>query len=154
MNAGCDELVTYPDTPVIDYKSFALYRTTDDLGNSFILGKMEIRFTDGDGDLGLSQPDSADVADSLKYNFYSSLHSLENGVWTEITGPLGEQKFRIPYIKREGQNKSLKGSVFVDYEYKLIEFDTIFYTFYMVDRQFHKSNTDTSEVLIFTGLDF
>ena len=120
--AGCDEIVTYPDTPVIDYKSFALYRTTDDLGNSFFLGKMEITFTDGDGDLGLEQPDSANVADSLKYNFFSSLYSFENGEWEEIKGPSGEQKFRIPYISREGQNKTLKGSIFVDFEYKLIEY--------------------------------
>lgn len=149
---GCGEIVSYPDTPIIDYKDFSLYLTRDDLGNSIFLGKMEIRFTDGDGDVGLSQPDSTIVTDSLKYNFFTSLYSMNNGVPEKIGGPVGEQNFRIPYISREGQNKTLKGSIFIEFEYKLIEHDTIFYTFYMVDRAFHHSNTDTSEVIIFTGL--
>lgn len=151
--AGCGEIQTYPDTPVIDYKDFKLYRTTDALGNSIFVGKMELSFTDGDGDVGLAQPDSTVVDDSLKYNFFSSMYSMNNGVFEKIEGPRGEQKFRIPYISREGQNKTLKGTISVDFEYKIIEYDTIFYTFYMMDRAFHRSNTDTSEVLVFTGLD-
>jgi hypothetical protein len=150
--AGCGEIVTYPDTPVIDYKEIILYKTTDALGNSIFLGKMEVRFTDGDGDVGLSQPDSTVIADSLKYNFFTTLYSMNNGVFEKISGPVGEQNFRIPYISREGQNKTLKGSIFIEFEYKLIEYDTIFYTFYMTDRAFHRSNTDTSDVIVFTGL--
>jgi len=152
--SGCGEIVTYPETPIIEYKAFALYRTTDDLGNSIFLGKMEVVFTDGDGDVGLVQPDSAEIADSLKYNFFTTLYSMNNGSFEKIEGAVGEQNFRIPYITREGQNKTLKGSIIVEFEYKLIVHDTIFYTFYMTDREFHKSNTDSSEVIVFTGLDF
>ncbi len=150
--AGCGEIVTYPDSPVIDYKNFALYRTTDDLGNSIFLGKMEVKFTDGDGNVGLIQPDSAEVADSLKFNFFSTLYTMDNGEFKKVEGTEGAQNFRIPYIKREGQNKTLSGTIYIEYEYKLIEHDTIFYTFYMMDRSFNKSNTDTSDVIIFTGL--
>jgi len=152
--AGCGEIVTYPDTPVIDYKSFSLYKTTDDLGNSIFLGKLEVEFTDGDGDVGIEQPDSANLADSLKYNFFTRLYNFNNGVFEEITGSGGEQNFRIPYITREGQNKTLKGTITIDFEYKIIEYDTIFYTFYMMDRGFHRSNVDTSQVIILSGLDF
>jgi len=151
--AGCGEIVSYPDTPVIDYKSFALYRTTDELGNSIFLGKMDIGFTDGDGDVGLEQPDSAAIADSLKFNFFTTMYTMKNGVSEKVPGIAGEQNFRIPYIERKGQNKTLTGTITIEFEYKLIVYDTIFYTFYMSDRQFHRSNTDTSELLIFTGLD-
>ena len=151
--AGCGEIVTYPDTPVIDYQSFTLYRTTDDLGNNIFLGELEVDFTDGDGDVGLSQPDSAVISDTLKFNFFTSMYSMNNGVFEKVGGAVGDQNFRIPYISREGQNKTLKGSIKIEFEYKVIEYDTIFYTFFMMDRQFHRSNTDTSEVLIFTGLD-
>ncbi|MCB8999504.1 MAG: hypothetical protein H6540_05480 [Bacteroidales bacterium] len=150
--AGCGEIVSYPDNPIIEYKSYALYRTTDELGNNIFLGKLEFTFTDGDGDVGLYQPDSAAVADSLKYNLFTSLYSMKNGVFEKVDSSLGEQNFRIPYISREGQNKTLKGSITVEFEYKFIEYDTIFYTFYMLDRAFHRSNTDSSEVIIFTGL--
>jgi hypothetical protein len=154
LAAGCGEIVTYPDAPVISYKSFSLYKTTDALGNSILLGQMELKFTDGDGDVGLTQPDSLASADSLKYDFFTSLHAMKNGVFDTIGGAVGKQNFRIPYITREGQNKTLKGSITIDFEYKLIEYDTIFYTFYMQDRAFHKSNVDTSEVIVFTGLNF
>jgi hypothetical protein len=151
---GCGEIITYPDTPIINYKNFSLYSKTDTLGNSIFLGKMEIRFTDGDGDLGLSQPeeDTIVLPDSLKYNFFTRLYNMNNGVFEKINGPTGEQNFRIPYISRKGQNKILKGSIFIEFEYyKPVEYDTIFYTFYMVDRAFHKSNADTSDVIIFPG---
>lgn len=148
--------MSYPDTPIIDYKSFALYSTIDDLGNEIFIGKMEISFTDGDGDIGLSQPDSSAIADSLKFNFFTSLYSMNNGVFEKVSGKEGEQNFRIPYISREGQNKTLKGLLYIDFEYKISEndpiYDTIFYTFYLVDRAFHRSNTDTSEVVILSGL--
>jgi hypothetical protein len=150
--AGCDEVVKYPARPIIDYKSFALYSTTDDLGNNIFLGKMEVEFTDGDGDIGLIQPDSTIFSDSLKYNFFTSLYNMNNGVFEKIEGSVGEQNFRIPYIVRKGQNKSLKGTIYIEFEYKLIKYDTIFYTFYMKDRANHRSNTDTSDIIVFTGL--
>lgn len=152
--AGCGEIVSYPDTPVIDYKNFALYQTVDDLGNTVYVGKLELEFTDGDGDVGLLQPDSAGVADTLKFNFFTRLYDLNNGVFEEIEGDEGHQNFRIPYIRREGQNKTLKGEISIEFEYKLIEHDTIFYTFYMMDRSFNRSNTDTSDIIVLSGLDF
>jgi len=156
--AGCGEIVTYPDTPIINYKSFAIYKTTDELGD-LLIGKMEVTFTDGDGDIGLQQPtDTIEVPDSLKFNFFTNLYSMNNGIFEKVPDEKGLQNFRIPYISREGQNKTIKGSIFIDFEYRITEndmvFDTIFYTFYLVDRNYHKSNTDTSEVLVFTGLDF
>ena len=35
----------------------------------------------------------------------------------------------------------------------VIVHDTIFYTFYIVDRNFNQSNTDTTDVIVLSGID-
>lgn len=150
--AACEEIKTYPEIPSVDYQSFSLYATTDALGNKILLGKLEFEFTDGDGDIGLNQPESENPPDSLLYNLYLSLYEKQDTGFTK-TEDINSLNFRVPYIERKGQNKTLKGRITIDLEYKIIEYDTFFYTFYIVDRQFNKSNVDSSDVLIFTGID-
>ena len=150
---ACGEIVTYPDTPIVTFKSFNLFTSEDILGNSILLGKLEIEFTDGDGDIGIQQPNSADMADSLIYNLFLSLYEIKNNQEVKIEGPEGNLNFRVPYIERIGQNKTLKGTIYVDIEYKTIEYDTIFYTFQLIDRQFNRSNTDTTYLITFTGIE-
>jgi hypothetical protein len=148
---SCGEIESYPDTPIIEYKSFSLYYSTDTTMGKILKGKMEVYFTDGDGDIGLEQPNDTIEADSLKFNFFTSLYSINEGVFEKVPDENGLQNFRIPYITRGDQNKTIKGSIFLEFEYRLLEndpiLDTIFYTFYLVDRELHKSNTDTSDVL-------
>lgn len=150
---SCGEIVSYPDTPVLKFKDFTLFRSVDILGNEILLGKLAIEFTDGDGDIGIQQPNSGDVPDSLKYNLFLSLYELKNNQEVKIEGPEGELNFRVPYIERIGQNKTLKGTIYVDIEYKTIDYDTIFYTFQLIDRSFKRSNTDTTSLIIFTGIE-
>ena len=149
--ASCEEIKSYPEIPSVDYHSFALYGTTDALGNNILIGKLKFEFTDGDGNMGLEQPDSIDLPDSLLYNLYLSLYEKDGSEFTK-TEDISSLNFRIPYIEREGQNKTLTGTITVDLEYKVIDYDTFFYTFYIIDRQFNKSNVDSTEVLIFTGI--
>jgi len=40
----------------------------------------------------------------------------------------------------------------LDISYPIIVHDTIFYTFYIVDRSFNRSNTDSSEVIVLSGI--
>jgi len=149
---GCEEILSYPDEPSIDYKSFDLFLTSDALGNEFFLGKMQFGFTDGDGDIGLKQPTSDDLADTLKYNLFMSMFEIKNGQVVKVGGPAGETAYRIPFIERNGQNKTLKGDIIIDIEYKILNFDSIFYTFYIMDRAFNRSNSDTTHLVVFTGL--
>lgn len=145
--ASCEEIQSYPDEPRINYESFSLFITTDALGNEFLLGRMSFEFIDGDGNLGMIAPDSTDINDSLKYNLFMSLYDFKDGDFIKIED-LESQNFRIPYIERTGQNKTLKGTITVDLEYKNFRYDTIFYTFYITDRDFNRSNTDTTDVVI------
>ena len=41
----------------------------------------------------------------------------------------------------------------LDISYPVIVHDTIFYTFYIVDRSFNRSNTDTTDVIVLSGID-
>jgi hypothetical protein len=150
--SGCEEIKSYPDEPYIEYKTFGLYRTTDALGNPILQGQLQFGFTDGNGDIGLNQPDSATIADTLKYNMFLRLYELKNGILTRVEGVAGEYNYRIPFIERTGQNKTLKGDIYVDLEYKTIVYDSILYTFYIMDRAFNRSNTDTTGLIVFTGI--
>jgi hypothetical protein len=152
FTSGCTKIVTYPDNPIISFKNHTTYITTDDLGNKIALVKLQIEFTDGDGDIGLKQPVIANSPDSLKYNFFLTLYDYKNGIFEKVDDLNGNQNFRIPYISREGQNKSLKGNIYIDLEYKSIIYDTIFYSFYLVDRKFHKSNVDSTDVIVLSGI--
>ncbi|MEZ5070533.1 MAG: hypothetical protein R2751_06110 [Bacteroidales bacterium] len=145
----------YPDEPVIDYKGFSFAVSTDELGNKNLYGYLQFDFVDGDGDLGMAEPDTlqvdpANLPDSLKYNFYVQVHDWKDAEFVAVPEEEGGLlKYRIPYLDKQ----PLKGSLELEIAYPLIVFDTVFYTFYIVDRAYHHSNTDTSEVLVLTGFD-
>jgi hypothetical protein len=65
--------------------------------------------------------------------------------------------YRIPYMKRDGQNKILKGTISVTFIYLFYlpqSNDTVMYEFYVKDRAENFSNTETtSEIpLSFNGI--
>ena len=149
--SGCGDIETIPDVPVITYKSHTIYLTTDDLGNNIVLIQLNIEFTDGDGDIGFKPTSLPNEPDSLNYNFFMTLYDYKDGEFEKVEG-LEMMKYRIPYIERKGQNKVLKGNIYIDLEYQTIIYDTIFYSFYLVDRQFNKSNVDSTDVIILSGI--
>jgi len=149
---SCEEIRSYPETPEVNYKGFNLFKTTDALGNDIIIGQLEFEFVDGDGNIGNEPPGDTIQADSLKYNLFLSLYDFDRTEFRKVEN-LSSLNFRIPYIERQGQNKTLQGTVTVDLEYKTIKYDTIFYTFYIQDRDFNHSNTDTTEVIILAGFE-
>ncbi len=150
--SSCEDIQSYPETPQIEYKSFGIFSSVDPLGNEILIGQLEFEFTDGDGNIGLKQDSTTTIPDSLKYNLFLSLYDKQGADFEKVED-LSSLYFRIPYIEREGQNKTLKGTITVDLEYKTLKYDTIFYTFYITDRDYNQSNVDSTEVLIFTGIE-
>ncbi|MBL7113849.1 MAG: hypothetical protein ISS19_18065 [Bacteroidales bacterium] len=149
---GCPGVEPLPDTPFIEFKDFTLEESVDDLGNEIILGELLFFFQDGDGDVGLHEPDTVFPGDSSQYNLLFTMFKKEDQEYIQLTeDDLGSPLYyRIPFIEREGQNKTLKGEIEVTFEYLTIEYDTIRYTFYIVDREKHKSNSDTTFDISFT----
>ena len=148
---SCKKIESLPEIPSISFKSFILIDTIDALGNEGKIGELIFDFEDGDGDIGLTQPDSLS-ADSTNFNMFFTLFGKTGGEFIEVSEndletPLN---YRIPYIEKEGQNKALKGEIQIDFIYLLFEHDTIKYSFFIVDRALHKSNVETTpEIAMF-----
>jgi hypothetical protein len=134
---SCTKIEHLSPIPNIRFNSFAIFDTTDILGNVSKAGRLNFYFEDGDGDLGLKVP-SGGQADTT--NLFFTLYRKTNG----ISG------YRIPYMVRLGQNKILRGTIQVTFLYLFATpADTIQYDFYIKDRALHKSNvTTTSEIII------
>ena len=143
---SCKKIESLPEIPSISFKSFILIDTIDPLGNEVKKGELIFDFEDGDGDIGLTQPDSLS-ADSTNFNLFFTLFCKTDGEFTKVSEDDLETplNYRIPYIEKEGQNKALKGEIQVDFDYLLtFEYDTIKYSFFIVDRALHKSNIETT----------
>jgi hypothetical protein len=151
---ACNEITpVYPDEPVIDYKGFGLYISVDGLGNRTLMGQLTFDFTDGDGNLGLEPLiDSTDlnVPDTIKYNFFLQLYDLQGYEYVKVPDEDGGLlRYRIPYLDKQ----PLSGTMDLQISYPVIKYDTIYYTFYIFDRDFNRSNTDTTDIIILTGVD-
>ena len=151
---SCNEVdPVYPDEPVVDYQGFGLYITTDPLGNNTLIGQLTFDFTDGDGNLGLLPlVDTSDLnlPDTVKYNFFLHLYDLQNYEFVEIPDEDGGVlKYRIPYLDKQ----PLSGTMDLEISYPVIKYDTIFYTFYIFDRDYNRSNTDSTDVIVLSGID-
>jgi len=153
ITVSCEEIAPdYPDKPVVDYQRFSLYISVDQLGNKNLVGQLSFRFTDGDGDLGLYPlPDSSgmNLPDTLKYNFFLQLYDLKGSAFEKVPeADGGIFKYRIPYLDKQ----PLSGTIDLEIAYPVIFYDTIYYTFYIMDREFNRSNTDTTEVIVLSGI--
>jgi hypothetical protein len=152
---ACKKAETYPIIPEIKFESYLrLYNPTL---NAFDRGVLKISFTDGDGDIGLRQDQTAFPYD---YNFYISYFEIQNGdtvrVYPTITDPgTGEVDTltfdqRIPYLTPLGTIKSIQGEIedtLQAYNFNST-FDTIMFKAYIVDRALHESNTITTPLII------
>jgi len=141
--ASCKKLETLPDTPHIEFRSFAVFDTTDILGNEIKGGRLNFYFEDGDGDLGLEEP-VYQTDDTV--NMFFTLYRKTGILFTEVPKKdhLEPSNYRIPYMERLGQNKILKGTITVSFLYLFYEIedtDTLKYEFYIKDRALNISDT-------------
>ena len=151
---SCEDIQEeYPDEPVVDYQGFSLFITTDELGNKTLVGRLNFEFTDGDGNLGFQDKEEnsdPELPDSLKYNFYLQLYDISGFEVAEVPESEGGfLKYRIPYLDKQ----PLSGTIDLDISFPVIVYDTIFYTFWIYDRDFNRSNTDTTEIMILSNIE-
>jgi hypothetical protein len=144
MLGSCHKIVQLPDTPYIKFTSFAVFDTTDLLGNEYKGGRLKFYFEDGDGDLGLNDPETSGDTDSL--NLFFTLYRKTNGIMTEVpdNDKMKPSYYRIPYLERTGQNKILKGTIAVNFFYTFYairDSDIFKYRFYIKDRAQNYSDT-------------
>lgn len=148
---ACEKIEDVNPVPSIKFKEFNL-EPAYILGNQGWEGTLLFEFNDDDGgDLSdIFQKDSIDTIFSIIFtpfikvgndyvyadfdtlNYYLSYKYDENG---------------YEEIKKDGQNKTLKGDWTIKKQYLVKPADTIRYEFYMIDRQGNKSNVEvTSDI--------
>ncbi len=135
---GCKKDDQFSEVPHIEYKDFVV--TAD---SAFVL----LDFTDGDGDLGLGD---SDTAGEFRYNFFIKYFEKQNGTFVErqFTPPFN---YRIPVLN-DGKAKALSGEIRVSitpfyYDF-LSDFDTIRYEIYVKDKALNESNHVTTPDII------
>jgi hypothetical protein len=151
---SCEQVIpVYPDEPVVEYESFGFFISEDQLGNRTLIGRLAFEFTDGDGNLGLPelpQNTDPDLPDSIKYNFFLQLYDLQGFEYVKVPAEDGGVlKYRIPELDKNPTS----GLMELDISYPIIVHDTIFYTFYIFDRDLNRSNTDSTDVQVLSGID-
>ncbi len=145
---SCLNPETYPETPWIGYNQMIVM--SDSL-------RIDIDFTDGDGDIGLSPSDTTDEY-ALGSRFYFNLF-LEYWEWNHdiqqwergytVQGDPIEFNNRIPVITPSGRNKALNGVIRatiepIYYDPSSPYSDTIRYRIQLADRSLKTSEWITT----------
>lgn len=148
---GCLKTEKFPEEPSITEKSFAV---DNDTTNAL---KLTVKFTDGDGDIGLDDSydyPPYDTASAFYYNMRIAFQLKDNGTWIDAQQPYD---YRLPVITPTGQNKALDGEIDVTFypfpppilpnHPPIGSGDTVRATVKLIDRALHESNVvTTSEV--------
>lgn len=146
---SCGPIEKLPPEPSIEFRTFALFDTIDILGNPARAGKLTFYFEDGDGDLGLTAPDS--IPSSSEDNLFLQLFRKTGGVFelAPPSDPLYPSNYRIPYLNAPGQNKILMGTIDLTIIYFIYnDTDTLYYDFWIKDRSGNESNTASTCVVV------
>lgn len=138
LATGCLKTEKFPVEPKIEFKSFERFSNDS--------ASLVIKFTDGDGDIGL---EAADTFPPYETNsaFYNNLllkyFELTDGEWNEVElpEPIG---YRIPRITPNGQNKTLEGEIAIAIDpfslFILTDSGTVRYSVEILDRALNRSN--------------
>lgn len=137
---ACIKEEQYPIEPKIEFGGFTVIR---DVSGKDSVGDLSISYTDGDGDIGLYD---YDTAEPYKYNYYLKFMQFHNKQLVEVK-PLDTSltyNSRIPMLTPAGRNKNIKGDITMSLELyfarQLLKTDTIAFEIYITDRAHHKSN--------------
>lgn len=136
---SCLKKETASPIPLIEFKDFQANKDT---------ATLILSFTDGDGDIGLTQNDT--VAPN-NYNCFITYIEKQKGVWVKRQLPF-DFNYRIPIINTSSKKKTIKGEIRIAikpfYYDPFSKFDTIKYEIYIVDKALNKSNViNTREII-------
>ena len=134
--AGCKDDRQFPIEPVISFKGYTLMKE----GGIETL-KVTLRFTDGDGDIGLAENETFppyNVGSPYFYNLWVTYYEMDNGTFQEITLP-SPISIRVPILNPSGRPTPLEGDISYDIDVTLRGNDTLKMDFQLVDRALHIS---------------
>jgi hypothetical protein len=144
---SCEKAEEFSVIPEIKYKDF--YLTPGSPGTTIATGNLVFSFIDGDGDIGNFHKDSTLIdhnADSLNMFIQGFYRSGGNFI------PYNNTAINLPYLEKGIYRKTIKGEIEINLYLTILTPDTLMYSFYLVDRAGHQSNTETTPVLIISNL--
>jgi len=139
--SSCIKDKEFPLEPYIEFRSFTkVMIPPDTIGSQLIIS---IRFTDGDGDIGLYDNETEYPYD---YNYFLDIYRLVKGTPQLIVFPDTTLTFngRIPMINENGGEKPIEGVIEYSLDYLLLRSflirDTIAFDISIKDRALNRSN--------------
>ena len=151
LSTACFKVATTSEIPKIEFISFEVFDSTGSpLGNTKA-GILKFRFEDGDGNIGVFDPDKSDTT-NLKLTLYRKIDG-DMRLVTDNTDPLlPGPDYTIPYLKTVGQSKVLRGEIAVILLYTSYrpqnQSDIIKYVFFITDRAGNQSNIEATAEII------
>lgn len=134
----------YDDIPAVDFVSAAVFSDSSDYTVKFTF-----TLHDGDGNFGLSEEDTVSpYIDDFQQNFVATAHAIDDGDTNTLPYNFS---YRIPRLREEGDNKFIKADVTIDFTLtkSVFSYDSVFFTYFVYDRDLNKSNIDTTNVIVF-----
>jgi hypothetical protein len=141
--SSCLKVEKLPPEPHIDFKSFGAFANDS--------ASLTIAFTDGDGDVGLTDADTQPPYDN---NLFLEYYEFDNGVWNNVDlGSSPYIAYRVPDLTPTGQNQTLEGEIAIALEpFSFMHntgADTIKYSITLWDRALHVSNSvETGTIVV------
>lgn len=148
--ASCLKEKTFPVEPFIEFKSFTKITIPPDTIPESLM--MSLRFTDGDGDIGLYDDEKDPPYD---YNLFIDIYRRVMGVHEKIIFPDTTLTFnsRIPVVTGNENGKAIEGVIEYTFDYKLLRTfllgDTVAFDVSIKDRALNRSNiVRTPDIII------
>ena len=144
MASSCEKQEDFPIIPAIEMSEKQIYENPTEI---------IIKFTDGDGDIGLDESDTEPPYDFDTVNFNKYYYNLlmyyyekqgDEWVYVELAVPYF---YRVPNITPTGQNKTLNGEIKVNLPtLPNNRPDSVRLEIELIDRALHESNLLTTPV--------
>ena len=138
---------TYPEYDNVPRVEFLYAPVASDSADNKIL--FSFMLYDGDGNFGLEAKDTiTPYIDTFQQNFYATAYSIHDGKSSQLPYNFS---YRIPRLRAENQHKFIKAKVCIDITLakSAFPYDSVFFTYFVYDRDLQKSNVDTSSIITF-----
>lgn len=144
---GCEKEEDYSAIPEIKFIGFNVIPGDEDYTVS--KGVLTFSFVDGDGNIGFYENSEFDTITSNNIvDFVYKEYYKQNGSFLEKDG----NPFYLPYFEQNIYRKSLKGTIDIYFPRTILSPDTVYYEFYIMDRDYNISNIETTPEIIYSEL--
>ena len=149
---SCRKPEKYSTIPEITFKEIPI-KDTVVFGNQLKRCILAFSLVDGDGDIGFKEGDTLppfDVNSEYYNNVLITMYKIVDGLSIKVDTPeIGTYfNFRTKYIEPQGQNKTLKCTIYVNLDFDIpSSWDSLKFDFFMYDRALNKSNIQSTPII-------